>query len=94
MKKIRKLQIMGRVFKLSHKKLPRVDGRCCPVRETIELNPLAANRANTLLHELNHAIIFSGGLFEALDGNTKLIEIICEQFARVYDENFEFTQKK
>jgi hypothetical protein len=84
---------MGRNFKLlSNNKLPS-DGLCCPIKEEITINPDCANIPRSIIHESVHAIFFSGGIFEAID-NEKLIDVICEQVARVLDENFELKWKK
>lgn len=85
--KIRKITSMGRVFKVIRRRV-KTDGLCCPVDEKITINPDARNQQVTYLHEVYHSAVFSGGIFEALEGNHKLIEVICEQFARTVDENF------
>ena len=78
---------MGRIFKVVRRRV-RTDGLCCPIDEKITVSPDAKNQQVAYLHEIYHSTIFSGGIFEALEGNLQLIEVICEQLARTVDENF------
>lgn len=89
---IKRAFVLGRWFKLKLKKVEG-DGLCCPSTETISINPEAENIDRSIVHELTHALIFSGGLYEALKGNEELIEVFCEQNARVITENFKLMPK-
>jgi len=88
----KKIDILGRKFKIKVQKDFDRDGLCCPQTEVITLKKDVENPRRTLIHELVHGIIFSGGLFEAID-NEKINEIIAEQVARVIDENIETLAK-
>lgn len=87
LKKIKKLIALGVIYKVVRRKRSS-DGVCCPITYKITINPEAKNQQLSILHEGFHSVFFSGGLFEALEGNMKLIEVICEQNARFIDENF------
>lgn len=89
----KKLLALGRSYPLIEDRDMETDGLTCPVDETITINPNCNNVTRAILHEAGHAAIFSGGIFEAID-NEKICEIICEQFARVMDENFEIRWRK
>lgn len=84
---------LGRSFKIEQNKSLPSDGLCCPILEVITINPNCENIPRSLIHETVHAIIFSGGIFEALD-NEKICDVICEQVARTIDENFEIKWRK
>lgn len=93
-KKIKSLKILGRDYRVHHREMKKLDGNCCPDKELITISPKADNKPRTVYHEMVHAIAFSGAIYEALEGNRALIEVICEQVARVFDENFEYTPRK
>lgn len=88
MKRIKKINALGRVFRVVRRRIKNADGMCCPTTEKITISPDAENIVGVVLHEVMHAMIFSGGLYDALDGNESLIEMISEQTSRVMRENF------
>lgn len=91
--KDKNIAALGRNFALVLDEKLTSDGLCCPVDETITINPSCKNIPRIVLHEACHAILFSGGIFEALD-NERICDIICEQVARTIDENFEIRWRK
>lgn len=91
--KDKSIMALGRRFTLLSDKKLGSDGLCCPIEETILINPRCENISRSILHEACHAVLFSGGIFEALD-NEKMCEVICEQVARVIDENFEIKWRR
>lgn len=77
-----------RYFKETSPELAEICGYCQkePLAIFINENLSAKNEASTIAHEMGHAIIFSAGLDQVL--SAEIQEIICEQFARVINENY------
>lgn len=84
-----KIPILGAEYELIEQSERMIeldqDGECCPNSHTIELKKTSRDK-EALLHEINHGILFEGGLFCAIDEQTR--EVLCQQFASVYTKLF------
>lgn len=89
-----KIRIFGKVIEIYDEPINlendygELDGYFDPNTWKIAVDTKATNRFQSLLHEINHAIWFRTGMFQAGIPN-QIHELICETFATAYDELFD-----
>lgn len=91
---MRSIEILGETYSVieySEELSEDTDGHCCPERMEIHLRK-SIRDTETLLHEINHGILFQGGLFCAIEPGLR--EVICQQIAQEIAKNFYLRFKK
>lgn len=88
------LLIFGDVYRVIKIRIKGgIAGDCDSEKKIIKICPKQTQKQklHTLLHEMNHAVIFRTGIFQAVD--EKVIETISENIATAILENFKLRKK-